>query len=157
MLGFSNLRLKEWGKTIMKFKEVYLICRKHFNAAHRLHNPQFSKKKNEEIFGPCNNKHGHGHNYILEVIIRGEIDPDTGFVMNLVDFKAIVEKEIIQECDHKHLNHDVSWLKNINPTAENLATAFWNRLEDKFKNGVTLYKLRLFETENNIVEYKGGG
>lgn len=135
---------------------IYIICRKHFNAAHRLHNKNFSKKKNLEVFGPCNNKHGHGHNYIIEVYISGEVDPDTGFVMNLVTLKRIVEKEIIEECDHKNLNYDVAWLKTINPTAENLAIAFWDRLKDKLEKGVKLYKIRLLETENNIVEYKGG-
>lgn len=138
----------------MQSNQIYLICRKHFNAAHRLHNPNFSKSKNTQVFGSCNNKYGHGHNYIIEVFIKGSIDPDTGFVMNLADLKSIVEIEIIQECDHKHLNYDVEWLKNIIPTAENLTVAFWNRLKNKIK-GAKLYKIRLFETENNIVEYKG--
>jgi 6-pyruvoyltetrahydropterin/6-carboxytetrahydropterin synthase len=140
----------------MKPQNVYLICRRHFNAAHRLHNPNFSDEKNIQVFGPCNNKMGHGHNYIIEVSIKGQIDPETGFVMNLVDLKGIVEKEIVQECDHKHLNHDVEWLTDVIPTAENLAVAFWDRLKDKFQGGVELHKIRLFETENNIVEYKGG-
>lgn len=136
-------------------KKVYLICRKHFNAAHRLHNPQFSDQKNVEVFGLCNNRNGHGHNYVIEVFICGAADPETGFVMNLIELKSIVEELIILECDHKHLNHDVSWLKGINPTSENLVLAFWGRLKDKFNNGVELYKIRLYETENNIVEYKG--
>ncbi len=137
-------------------KSIYLICRKHFNAAHRLHNPNYSPEKNLEIFGLCNSKNGHGHNYILEVYIKGEVEPETGFVMNLVELKSIVEKEIILECDHKHLNHDVEWLKDINPTAENLAVAFWERLVNQFHKEVKLHKIRLYETENNIVEYKGG-
>lgn len=133
--------------------QVYLICRKHFNAAHRLHNPKLSKKKNLEIFGQCNNKNGHGHNYIIEVFIKGGVNPKTGFVMNLSDLKLIIEKEIIQECDHKNLNCDVKWLKNIIPTAENLVIAFWDRLKKILLK--KLYKIRLFETENNIVEYMG--
>lgn len=138
----------------MESKEVYLICRKHFNAAHRLHNPDFSESKNLEIFGLCNNKNGHGHNYIIEVCIKGPINPETGFVMNLVDLKSIVETEIIHECDHKHLNHDVDWLTNVIPTAENLVVAFWNRLKLKITDA-KLYKIKLYETENNIVEYRG--
>lgn len=140
----------------MKTKQVTgtlcLICRMHFNAAHRLYNRRFSVKKNKEIFGKCENKHGHGHNYVLEVFVRGVPDPETGFIINLTELKAIIDKEIIQECDHKHLNFDVKWLKNINPTTENLVLAFWDRLKNKIKKG-ELYKIRLFETENNIAEY----
>ncbi len=126
----------------------------YFNAAHRLHNPAFSKQENLRIYGPCNNEYGHGHNYKIEVIVKGSVDPDTGMVINLVELKDIVHKLIIKECDHKHLNFDVPWLKGINPTAENLAIVFWQRLEKKIK-GVKLYKLRLLETDTNIVEYMG--
>jgi 6-pyruvoyltetrahydropterin/6-carboxytetrahydropterin synthase len=124
----------------------------HFNAAHRLYNPKFSNKKNEAVFGKCNNENGHGHNYVIEVFVKGPVDPETGFIINLVDLKAIIDKEIIQECDHKNLNYDVKWLKNIIPTTENLVIAFWKRIKNKINKG-KLYKVRLFETDNNFAEY----
>ena len=126
----------------------------HFDAAHRLHNSALSDEKNRELYGGCNNEHGHGHNYILEIYLKGAIHPKTGYLMDLSKLKDIVDKEIVQECDHKHLNLDVPWLEGINPTAENLVVAFWKRLKNKIDEG-KLYKLRLYETERNIVEYMG--
>ncbi len=133
---------------------VDLICRMHFNAAHRLHNPQLSDQENIKIFGVCNNKNGHGHNYIIEVYVSGPIDEVTGYVINITDLKHIIKSLIIDECDHKHLNLDVEWLKDINPTSENLVVAFWKRLVDQIPKA-KLNKIRLYETENNIVEYSG--
>jgi 6-pyruvoyltetrahydropterin/6-carboxytetrahydropterin synthase len=135
-------------------RSVYLICKSFFNAAHRLHNPHLSPQENKAIYGPCNNENGHGHNYILEVHIKGETNPLTGFLMDLAVLKAVVDREIIQFCDHKHLNYDVPWLEGIIPTSENLAFAFWDRLVDKIPTG-KLCTIRLYETEKNIVEYKG--
>lgn len=144
----------EYIMKIKKNKIVIICCKMHFNAAHRLHNPQFSDEKNRKIFGPCNNQHGHGHNYTIEVCVKGPIDESTGYVIDLRKLKSIVEEEIIQYCDHKHLNYDVPWLKDVIPTAENLVTVFWERLEDKFFES-KLYKIRLEETERNIAEYFG--
>ncbi|MBA2369152.1 MAG: 6-carboxytetrahydropterin synthase [Candidatus Protochlamydia sp.] len=132
--------------------DLCIICRMHFNAAHRLYNPKFSNEKNFAIFGKCNNENGHGHNYVIEIYVKGSIDPETGFIINLSDLKAIIDKEIIQECDHKNLNLDVTWLKNVIPTTENLVIAFWKRIKNKISKG-KLYKIRLYETENNIAEY----
>lgn len=133
---------------------VVVSCKMHFNAAHRLHNPMMTPEKNQQVYGPCNNERGHGHNYNIEVFVKGPIDPETGYVIDLRQLKAIVEEEIISHCDHKHLNYDVPWLKDINPTSENLVTVFWKRLSPKIHCG-SLYKIRLEETERNIVEYMG--
>lgn len=139
---------------VMKSPNVYLTRKLHFNAAHRLHNPDLSDKENQEIFGPCNNANGHGHNYVIEITVMGSPNPKSGYVMDIKDIKELVEREVISQVDHKHLNMDVPWLKGINPTAENLAISFWNRLAPKFTS-CKLYSIKLFETERNIVEYKG--
>lgn len=133
---------------------VFVTRKLHFNAAHRLFNPAFSDEKNDLIFGKCNNVNGHGHNYEIEVTVSGSIDPETGYVIDLKVLKDIVDQLIVEECDHKHLNYDVPWLKGINPTAENLVVAFWNRLDGQFKQG-KLHVIRLYETERNYVEYFG--
>lgn len=133
---------------------VYLTRRSTFSAAHRLHSPGLSDEENLEIFGKCANPNGHGHNYILEVTVRGEIDPRTGMVMNLAELKRTVEEAIIRPMDHKNLNEDVGVLQKINPTAENLAVVFWKLLEDRLAPGL-LVEVRLHETENNIATYRG--
>lgn len=133
---------------------VFVTRKLHFNAAHRLFNPSFSNEKNDEIFGKCNNANGHGHNYEIEVTVSGHIDPETGYVIDLKVLKEIVDRLIVEECDHRHLNFDVPWLQGINPTAENLVVAFWNRLAGSFNQG-KLHVIRLYETERNYVEYFG--
>lgn len=138
----------------MRKNTIYVTRKMHFNAAHRLHNPKLTDSENLEIYGPCNNKNGHGHNYELEVTVCGTPNDTTGYLVDLKELKSIIEKQIVNECDHKHLNYDVKWLEGINPTAENLAVAFWDRLVNEIKNG-KLYALKLYETERNIVEYRG--
>ena len=133
---------------------VYLTRRMHFNAAHRLHAESLDSESNEKIYGPCNNPMGHGHNYELEITIRGEPDPITGMVIDLKDLKDVVQREIIDRVDHKHLNHDVDFMRGIVPTAENLVTVFWNILKDAIPGGV-LFELVLYETPRNIVRYRG--
>lgn len=133
---------------------VYLTRRATFSAAHRLHSPELSEEENREIFDKCNNPHGHGHNYVLEVTIRGEIEPRTGMVINLTDLKRAMEEAIIKPIDHKHLNYDVPIFREINPTAENMAVIFWKLLEQKLPKGL-LYEVKLHETENNIAVYRG--
>ncbi len=128
--------------------------RETFSASHRLHNESWSDEKNNEIFGKCNNPHGHGHNYILEVTVAGEIDPDTGYVIDTKMLKWIIRKYIIEKVDHKHLNFDVDFMQGVIPTAENIAVAFWNQIADKIPTG-KLYSVKLYETENNYFEYKG--
>ncbi|HCA79561.1 MAG TPA: 6-pyruvoyl tetrahydrobiopterin synthase [Bacteroidetes bacterium] len=134
---------------------IYVTRRLTFSASHRLFNPSFSAAENERIFDKCSNVHGHGHNYVLEVTVAGEPNPETGYVIDLKKLKAIVMREIIEKVDHKHLNHDVEFLSGIIPTAENIARAFWKILEPQITEG-KLHSVRLHETENNVVEVLGG-
>jgi 6-pyruvoyltetrahydropterin/6-carboxytetrahydropterin synthase len=134
---------------------VYVTRRATFSASHRLHNPELSEQENLEVFDKCANLHGHGHNYVLEVTVMGEPDPKTGYVIDLKKLKEILNREIVSKVDHKHLNIDVDFLKGVIPTAENIAKTFWTVLEPKIPEG-TLYRIRLHETENNVVEVLGG-
>lgn len=128
----------------------------HFSASHRLFRNNLSDEENLKIFGKCSNKNGHGHNYVLEVTVEGEPDSDTGYVMDLSELKQVVESELIVKVDHKNLNLDVDFLRGVIPTAENIVSKCWNVIESKInKERRKLYKMKLFETENNIVEYKG--
>ncbi len=134
-----------------------LITRKfHFSASHRVFNPKLSDDENLKIFGKCSNPNGHGHNYVMEVTVSGEIDPNTGFVMDLTELKNIVEKHIIEKVDHKNLNVDVDFMNDVLPSTENLTVRFWEQIEN-FVNTKTrkLYSIRLQETVNNSAEYRG--
>jgi 6-pyruvoyltetrahydropterin/6-carboxytetrahydropterin synthase len=135
---------------------AYLTRKTTFSASHRMHNPELSDQENREIFGKCNNPNGHGHNYTLEVTVKGEIDPRTGMVMSLAELKRVIEEAVIQPMDHRHLNLDVPAMQGINPTAENLAVVFWGLLEQRLPPG-SLVEVRLHETENNLVAYRGEG
>ncbi len=131
------------------------VCRRvNFNAAHRLYRKDWSDEKNDAIFGKCNNPNFHGHNYVMEVWIEGDIDPETGYVIDLKILKDIIKEEIVERFDHRNLNLDCSEFENLIPTAENIILVSWNllrsRLDEKFK-----LKLKLWETENNIFEYDG--
>ncbi|GBD93767.1 6-carboxy-5,6,7,8-tetrahydropterin synthase [bacterium BMS3Abin05] len=132
---------------------TYVTKRVSFSAAHRLYNPNFSDEKNEDIFGLCNNKMGHGHNYDLEVTVRGNVQKETGMVIDLNKLKKILIREIVEKVDHKHLNYDVPFLKGVIPTAENLAVKFWDILKDKIDEG-ELYEIKLYESRNNFVIYR---
>jgi 6-pyruvoyltetrahydropterin/6-carboxytetrahydropterin synthase len=133
---------------------VYVTRRMTFSASHRLYNPAWSDERNEEVFDKCANARGHGHNYVLEVTVAGEPDASTGYVIDLKKLKRVIHDAIISKVDHKHLNEDVEFLREVIPTAENIARAFWKILEPKITEG-KLYALRLHETENNVVEYRG--
>ena len=131
------------------------ICRKaHFNAAHRLYNSNWDDEKNKSVFGKCANPNYHGHNYSLEVWIKGEVNPETGFVMNLKQLKDIIESKIEDRFDHKNLNMDTDEFKNLNPTAENICVIIWQILRKELDPKLEL-KIVLQETERNIVEYDG--
>ena len=131
------------------------VCRREtFNAAHRLFNPNWTDEKNDEVFGLCNNPNFHGHNYVLEVWVDGEIDPDTGYVIDTKILKEIIHEEIVEEFDHKNLNLDVPEFQKLNPTAENISIVIWNKLRKRLPNNLELL-VRLYETERNIVEYEG--
>ncbi len=134
--------------------KVYLTRRETFSAAHRLFNPDWENEKNDEVFGKCNNYYGHGHNYSLEVVVEGEPDPETGFIINLTDLQKIIHENVIEVFDHKHLNFDVPEMQGKNPTIENLVVIIWNLLKDKLPSG-KLYSVKIYETENNYAEYRG--
>jgi len=133
---------------------VYVTRRETFNAAHRLFNPEWNEEKNFEVFGKCSNPNWHGHNYVLEVVVAGEINKQTGFVLDIRTLKDIIEKNVIEHVDHKNLNIETKFMKGKIPSTENLAVGIWNQLVDKI-DGAKLYKVRLSETENNFFEYKG--
>ena len=134
---------------------MIFITRKHeFCASHRLYNPDFSDAKNQATFGLCNNPNGHGHNYVMEVTLSGEVSLETGMVFDLKALKKLVQEEIIDKVDHKNLNVDVDFLNGTIPTAENLAIKFWEVLEPKIQTG-RLHKVKLYESERNFVVYKG--
>ncbi len=128
--------------------------RETFNCAHRLNNPAWSEERNQEVFGKCNNNNYHGHNYVLETWVDGAIDPETGYVMDAKILKDIVRKHISDAFDHRNLNLDVPEFKDLNPTAENIAIVIWNKLRAEIPSHLKL-SIRLYETENNIVEYDG--
>lgn len=131
------------------------VCRRsNFNAAHRLYRPDWSDEKNQEVFGKCNNPNFHGHNYTLEVWIDGDIDPETGYVIDLKLVKDLVKKEIEERFDHRNLNLDCPEFQNLIPTAENIALVCYDLLRTKIESKFKL-TIRLWETENNIVEYNG--
>ena len=132
----------------------YVTRRETFSAAHRLYNPKFSEEDNKRIFGKCNNPNWHGHNYILEVVVAGEINPDTGYVIDSKILKQIIIENVIRKVDHKNLNIETDFMEGIIPTAENIAKAIWHQLVNKMPSG-KLYSVKLQETENNFFEYKG--
>ncbi len=133
---------------------IYVTRREVFSASHRLYNSNLKDEENNILFGKCNNINGHGHNYELEVTICGEIDPKTGYLIDLKLLKQIINVNVINKVDHKNLNLDVDFLLGIIPTTENIAVAIWGELESRIPTG-KLYSVKLRETENNFIEYKG--
>jgi len=133
---------------------VYLTRRASFSASHRLWSEQLTDLENYAIYEKCANPNGHGHNYVLEVTVQGEPDPQTGMVLNLTDLKRVINKQVVEWVDHKHLNYDVTWLEGCIPTTEVLVLKFWERLVGSFPAGM-LYEVRLHETENNAASYRG--
>lgn len=127
----------------------------HFNAAHRLHNPDKSARWNRETFGPCNNPKWHGHNYRLEVTVRGQPDPETGYVLDLGRLQRLIDERILAKCDHRNLNEEVDFLRGLIPSTENLVVAFWHELAPFLGNQIQLERIRLFETERNYADYHG--
>ncbi len=133
---------------------VYVTRRETFNSAHRLFNQEYSDEENLKIFGKCSNPNWHGHNYILEVVVKGEIDKSTGFVINQKDLKKIIIEKVIDKMDHKNLNIETDFMQGVIPTSENIVIAIWGQLVNEIKQG-KLYSVKLYETENNYFEYKG--
>jgi 6-pyruvoyltetrahydropterin/6-carboxytetrahydropterin synthase len=137
---------------------VYVSRKEHFNAAHKLSNPAWSKEKNAEVFGPCANENWHGHNFDLIVTVKGEPDPDTGFVIDLKRLSTLIRADVIEKVDHKNLNLDVDFMKGKMASTENLAVEIWRILEpviQRIAPKAKLHSVRLFETPRNYVEYFG--
>ena len=130
---------------------VYVVRRERFSAGHTLYNPEFSDERNLEVFGKCSNPNGHGHNYTLEVTLEGEVDRDTGYLFDLKELSTLIAKLILDDVDHRNLNLDVDWLRGVIPTTENLACAFYDRLDENLP-GKLLYSVRVRETEKNWAE-----
>lgn len=131
--------------------KVTVYRKEHFNAAHRLHNPHWDDARNERVFGLCNNPNYHGHNYDIVVRVRGEVNPDTGYVIDAKILSQIIKEEVCDRYDHKNLYLDVDDFRNLNPTAENIAQVAWQRIRQRLDPALDL-GLRLYETERNFVE-----
>jgi 6-pyruvoyltetrahydropterin/6-carboxytetrahydropterin synthase len=138
----------------MSKPEVTVTRRLHFSAAHRVHNPAMSDEENRRVFGKCNNPNWHGHNYILDVSVKGSLDEKTGYVLDLSRVKDIVEQYVVSKVDHRNLNLEVEFLREVIPTSENIVVAFWRVLEPALRPA-RLSRLVLWETVNNYVEYDG--
>ncbi len=134
---------------------IYLTRKEHFNAAHKLYNPNWSKEKNIEVFGKCANANWHGHNYELIVTVKGEVNPETGFLIDAKKLGEIINKYVCEELDHKNLNLDVPFMKDVLASTENLAIAIWNQLTPHIPNGVKLHCVKLYETQRIYVGYFG--
>jgi 6-pyruvoyltetrahydropterin/6-carboxytetrahydropterin synthase len=136
---------------------VYLTRIEHFNAAHKLYNPNWSKEKNDEVFGKCANENWHGHNFELFVTIKGDPDPETGFIFDAKKLGGLINDKVIEKLDHRNLNVDVDFMKGKFTSAENLAIGIWNELKPHLeKDNATLHCVKLIETRNIFVEYYGG-
>ena len=133
---------------------IYVTRSAEFSAAHRLYNPTFTDQQNDETFDKCNNLYGHGHNYVLEVTVKGLPDPQTGYVIDLKLLKRVLDERIVDLVDHKHLNFDVDFLRGVIHTVENLCVAFWHRLVQHLPSG-ELHSIKLWESDHNVAEYFG--
>jgi 6-pyruvoyltetrahydropterin/6-carboxytetrahydropterin synthase len=134
---------------------VYITRIEHFNAAHKLYNPGWSREKNEEVYGKCANENWHGHNFELHVTLKGDPDPDTGFVFDVKKLSIVVKEHVIDKLDHKNLNEDVAFMKGRLCSIENLVIAIWQQLSPKLPEQVSLHCLKLYETPRIYVEYYG--
>jgi 6-pyruvoyltetrahydropterin/6-carboxytetrahydropterin synthase len=132
--------------------KVAVFRKTHFNSAHRLHNPDWDDATNQKVFGKCNNPNYHGHNYDLVVKVTGEVDPRTGYVIDMKTLKDLVKTHVLDRFDHKNLNLDTEEFQNLNPTAENIAIVIWQILRPLLAEKLDL-TIRLYETERNFVEY----
>lgn len=136
-------------------KKVAVFRKEHFNAAHRLNNPNWSDEKNERVYGKCNNYNYHGHNYDLIVQVTGEVNPETGYVMDMKILSDLIKTAVLDKFDHKNLNLDTEEFKDLNPSAENIAIVIYDKLKSQINPQFDL-KIRLYETERNFVEYPVG-
>ena len=135
---------------------IYITRRERFNAAHRLFKPEYSDERNLQVFGKCSNPNWHGHNYTLFVTVKGNVNPDTGFLVNLKDLSYLIDQRVIEKLDHRNINLEVDFMAGKLASTENLAIGIWNELCDPIKEmGAELHNIKLYETENNFVEYFG--
>ncbi len=135
---------------------VYITRKEIFSAAHKLVRHDWSDEKNKEVFGKCSNENWHGHNYTVYITVKGEVNPETGFVINLTEVSEVLHRKVIAKVDHKNLNLDVDFMQGILPSTENFAIAIWNELEESIKLlGGVLHCIKVQETEKNYVEYFG--
>jgi len=135
---------------------IYITRKERFNAAHKLYKPEWSEEKNKEVFGKCSNPNWHGHNYDLFITVKGMPNPETGFVIDLKVLSQIVKEKVIDPLDHKNINLDVKFMQGIMASTEMLAVQIWNQLYDAINSqGAMLHAVKLYETENNFVEYFG--
>ena len=133
---------------------VYLTRKCEFSASHHYHNPEFTAEENRRVFGKCNNPNGHGHNYTLEVTVKGGVDPKTGFVVDLKELKDVMNREVVDAMDHRYLNKEVREFANLVPTTENIAIAAWKRLAGKLKVA-KLHRIRVYETPDLWADFYG--
>jgi 6-pyruvoyltetrahydropterin/6-carboxytetrahydropterin synthase len=135
---------------------IFITRRERFNAAHRLFRPDFTDQKNMEVFGKCSNPNWHGHNYELFVTVKGEVNPETGFLINLKALSSLIKERIIEKIDHRNINLEVDFMRGKFASTESLCMAVWHELEVAIKNlGAELHCVKIFESENNFVEYYG--
>jgi len=133
---------------------IYLTRKAEFSASHYYHNPKFTPEENQRVFGKCSNLNGHGHNYTLEVTVKGEVDERTGFVVDLKQLKDILESEVVSAMDHRHLNKEVAEFASRIPTVENIAVVIWNRLSPRL-NRAKLHRVRVYESEDLFADFLG--
>jgi len=135
---------------------IYITRRETFNAAHRLFRPEWDDEKNLQVFGKCSNPNWHGHNYVLYVTVKGEVDPQTGFLINLKDLSKILKEKVTEKLDHKNMNLEVDFMKDRIASTENLAIGVWEQIEEPLRQlGATLHCVKVYETEKNSAEYYG--
>jgi 6-pyruvoyltetrahydropterin/6-carboxytetrahydropterin synthase len=135
---------------------IYITRRERFNAAHRLFKPEFSDEQNLQVFGKCSNPNWHGHNYTLFVTVKGEVNPDTGFLVNLKDLSTLIDNSVIEKLDHRNINLEVDFMAGKLASTENLAIGIWDELAESISAmGASLHCIKVYETENNFVEYFG--
>ncbi len=136
---------------------IYITRRERFNSAHRLFKPEYSDEQNLNVFGKCSNPNWHGHNYTLFVTVKGDVNPDTGFLVNLKDLSTIIDQRVIEKLDHRNINLEVDFMSGKLASTENLAIGIWKELSEPISAmGAALHSIKLYETENNFVEYLGG-
>jgi 6-pyruvoyltetrahydropterin/6-carboxytetrahydropterin synthase len=133
---------------------IYLTRKAEFSASHYYHNPDFTPEENQRVFGKCSNLNGHGHNYTLEVTVKGEVNANTGFVVDLKDLKDTMNREVVDAMDHRHLNKEVPEFKKLIPTTENLAIAVWNRLQPRLQMA-KLHRVRIYESPDLFADFYG--